>query len=297
MTITLSELETAGIRLESSDEHALVYDVFDAEGRKLTRAEFLKMYSHILYQMEAEPFDATKEKVCAEGDSWINILWPFSSIGGYQASFFDIIQKSKRYTTLDLAWPGDTLKSIVTKKEYQQPLQSKTYDYFIFSAAGNDVLGGKALKNILKPRSEINPSEPVESWINEAKADKAYGFVRQSYKAIADEVDKWSEGKTKMFIHGYDYPVPRFNGKWLGKPLAERGYDLIADAALIEKLMHYVVNRLYSDLGKVSASFNGVILLDLRNSVKGRWHDELHPQEAASRDIAEVFMAEMSLTA
>ena len=93
-----------------------------------------------------------------------------------------------------------------------------------------------------------------------------------------------------MLVHGYDYPVPRAGEPWLGKPFADKGYDLAGDAALISGIIALLVDSFYAMLNGVAANEGHVTVVDLRGVVAGRWNDELHPEAEASRDLANKYV-------
>lgn len=293
MPVGIYELDELGLRIKPNTDQAFVFDIYDAKGNKLNKEEFNKTYGEILSRLEE--VQLVGPKICAEGDSWINILWPLSSVLGHERTFFDVMQRTHKYRTLDQAWPGDTLENMISEKEYRQPIQSNTYDWFIFSGAGNDVLGGGKFKKFLKHRTGTDPSQPVETWLETSEVNKAFDFIAESYELVAREIETWSS-TTIMLIHGYDYPVPRENGVWLGNPLSDRGYDLLADAVQISKIMKYLVDRLHAVLESVASNHSRVRQMDLRNTIQGRWNDELHPKFPASQEIAAIFMTEIDAT-
>ena len=197
---------------------------------------------------------------------------------------------------LQRTYPGDTFDEILTGKEYEVALKSASYDFFVFSGGGNDVLGGGALTSFLKHRQDTDPSQPVETWLNMTSVEDAINKLTQGYSTIANETEVWASGKTIMLMHGYDYPIPRSGEPWLGKPLEDKGYHLADDAAQISSILTYLVDRFYGMLASTVAGSSVARLIDLRNTVNGRWNDELHPKSAASTDIASLIMNEMTPT-
>ena len=144
--------------------------------------------------------------------------------------------------------------------------------------------------------SSIDP-EAVDpgDWIVTKEFQGARDFVAVNYEIVAKEINTWSSSQTSMLVHGYDYPVPRDNGRWLGKPLQSKGYDLTQDAAIIARLLKYIVDSLYDTLEDVQKKQPHVTVVDLRGTVAGRWNDELHPMTAASTDLAALFMSQIDL--
>ena len=281
--------KTAAFRLEKNPAICLVYDVYDRRGRTISRQTVMEQY--LLEERTAwrrQPMRAaTGPKLCADGDSWINILWPLSALLGHQKTFFDVLQE--RYQTADVAYPGDTFKQILIEKDYRQPIQSGIFDFFIFSGGGNDVLGGGALVELLRWRSEGGGSSDPVKYLFAPLLKQTLDGLRDGYMDIADDVRMKSSGKTRMLVHGYDYPIPRSGGAWIGKPFQARGYDLRVDKQLITGILKYLVDQFYSMLDTVQRRRRNVSVVNLRNICAGRWNDELHPKAAASRDLADKF--------
>ena len=297
MADLLFELRAAGIRMEKSEEQALVYDVYDRTGKRLKRYEYEKRFAAPLRRLRSQvQAESAEIRVCAEGDSWINILWPLSSLFGHERTFFDVIQMSGNYENVDLAYPGDTFDEMLQEKEYEVALKSASYDFFVFSGGGNDILGGGALNSFLKHRQDTDPNQPAETWLDMTSVESAINKLTLGYSLIANETEVWASGRTIMLMHGYDYPIPRSGEPWIGRPLQDKGYHLVGDAAQISALLTYLVDRFYDMLASVAAGNPVARVVDVRNVVNGRWNDELHPKSAASTDIATLFMHEMTPT-
>lgn len=284
-------LKDAGIRVEADPDNALVYRFYDARsGLELERFEVERRIGGIEPAPAAPQASPTAPspaapgslptasaiKVLGEGDSWINLLWPFS---GFPKTFFDVLEG--RHDARSLGWPGDEFKDMISKKQYKSGLQSGIYQAFIFSGGGNDLLGGGALANILKDKPAGNPSG--EDCINRTELDNVMRRMRRGYRTLAQETAVWSPG-TILVIHGYDYAIPRNNGKWIGSQLQAKGYDPLAQ--LSRDIIRLLVDRFYSSLQIVANENSHVELANLRNTVGNRWHDELHPNSEAATDVA-----------
>ena len=282
---------TAAFRLEKSPSICLVYDVYDMRGRPVSRQKVME--EHLQDERTAWRRQtmraAVGPKLCADGDSWINILWPLSAVLGHQRTFFDVLQE--RYQTTDVAYPGDTFKQMLVEKDYGQPIQSGIFDFFIFSGGGNDVLGGGALVELLRWKSEGGGSSDPRKYVFAPVLKQVLDTLRDGYMEIADDVRVKSSGRTRMLVHGYDYPIPRNDGVWIGRPFQAKGYDLRADKQLVAGILKHLVDQFYSMLEAVRRRRRNVTIIDLRNVCAGRWNDELHPKSAASRDLALKFRA------
>ncbi len=284
-----SETTSENVIIKPNEKICLVYDVEDQKGKRLTRKDLFSTVLKDKRQLPTAEAERKRIRVCADGDLWINILWPFSAIAGYNPTFFDIIQNDFSYQTADRAYPGDTFQQIRSEKDYRPLIESGSFDFFIFSGGGNDILGGGALRNLLKWRDEVSGPDP-KKYIHTLILKDALDTLRSGYQEIAKDV--WARslpGRTRMLVNTYDYAVPRRNGVWLGKPLTDLGYDLRSDKVLIEGIIKHLVDSFHAMLSRV----RHVTVVDVRNTVNGRWNDELHPKQPASVDIAAKFKSVM----
>lgn len=282
--------QTGALFPKPNEAVALVYDVYDSRGRLVTRPKVYR--TPLERRRRAAPDKLAKAgeiRVTSDGDSWVNILWPLSAVAGYSQTFFDIIEADPRYYATGTAYPGDTFQQIRVEKDYRQNVASESFDYFIMSAGGNDFLGGGALRNLLRWREEGDGIDPT-SHLNMQWLQMSLETLRSGYQEIADDVRSISGRKrTKMLVNTYDYPTPRPDGIWLGKPLIQKGYNLRTDKILIDKIMKHLVDSFYLTLRRV----RHITVVDVRDTVKGRWTDELHPRKAGSIDVAKKFKAVM----
>ena len=265
---------------EKHPDVALVYRLF-SKGRLIEpQREFATDRLRTEFETAAS---AKGVKLCADGDSWINILWPMSSAFGHEKTFFDVLEES--YFSNSAAWPGDTFEEILQEKDYLTLIRSGIYDFFIFSGGGNDVLGGSALVKLLKRKDAGGNSSDPTKYLNNSDVERVLSSIKAGYLNISNDVKEQSK-KTMMFVHGYDYPVPVKGEPWLAKPFEKRGYDLQVDKVLISDILGNLVDRFYSTLGQVADNAENVKVINLRGIVNGRWNDELHPKKEASEDIA-----------
>ncbi|NTJ36269.1 hypothetical protein G6K86_32210 [Agrobacterium rhizogenes] len=278
---------------------SLVFEVLKPDGTPLTQDEFQRQ------KVDQHPADADRERptspldhrlgttpfqLCAEGDSWINILWPLSAVEGYNESFVDIIEEDSRFTVNNLGWPGDTFEDIVKAEQFKGPIQSGIYDFFILSGGGNDFLGGGSLVNFVKNFSEVGGSATAEECIEAAKLDAIFSDVAKGYHRVLKEVRLWSPN-THIFIHGYDHAIPRVGGKWMGTPFHELGYDLTTP--LPEEIIRIVVDKFYLLLAGVAGTDKHVHLVNVRGTLQNHWHDELHPDHEGAILVSKKFIEPM----
>lgn len=279
------------LSFEKDPAICLVYHTKDLRGRYLAKSEYISLkLDGQLNRSDTEVHSGSSPKICADGDSWINILYEISKYFGYQMTFFDVIEE-KRYYARSVAWPGDTFEQMLLERDYHSLVGSGIFDYLIFSGGGNDLLGGGALTQFLRHRADVTGSD-AEKYLRIDLVKDVVRRLEAGYMAIADDVKALSRPhNTKMLVHGYDVPTPLKDGPWLGGPFNRRGFDLKKDKALINDILTYLVNELYDLLHRVEAKKTNVKVVDLRGCVAGRWNDELHPKKAASIDIAARFTA------
>lgn len=239
-------------------------------------------------------------KVLVEGDSWANILYPWSEyFFGYNEAFPNFIERDPRFYYRNIGWPGDTLEDIVTSSHapdgrkgadsgLYQPIRSGIFDFLVFSGGGNDFLGGGQLECFLKPY-RAGTTDPWEC-LDRAKVDGIYDKIRDQYLQIISLVNV-SSPQTKILLHGYDHAIPKSGGRWLGVPFTSKGYT--PESPLCSYIIAVLVDRMYELLGEIAASNRTVRVVDVRGLCSNHWHDELHPDRVAARAIADKFIGEM----
>lgn len=253
-------------------------------------------YRSLRYATDPKEFEY---RVVVEGDSWANILYPWSTLFHYNEAFPNFIERDPRFYYNNVGWPGDTLENIVDRslstniadeadKGLYVPIKSGIFDFLIFSGGGNDFLGGGELKKFLKPyRSGI--TDPWEC-LDLEKVDQVYKRVAKLYRRIIKFVND-SSSNTQIFVHGYDHAVPRSGGKWLGTPFTSMGYR--PEAKICADIIAALVDRMYETLALIAASNHTVHVVDVRGLCRNNWHDELHPNSLAAKAIAEKYIRTM----
>ena len=56
MKIDQQNFKKSGIRIEINDERLLAYDIYDANGTKLTNEEFVENYTKTISRIKSEPY-------------------------------------------------------------------------------------------------------------------------------------------------------------------------------------------------------------------------------------------------
>ena len=230
----------------------------------------------------------------SEGDSWFQ--FPIL-IKETIDNLFD------KYLIYSVGAAGDTLRNMVYGRrtkgetEYMQALikQRDRVKAFLFSAAGNDIIGESeetgepVLMELL--RDFNGDTSDVIGHINLAALGEKLAFLRDGYSEVIGTVreDERFEG-LPIIIHGYDYVFPypassddprnpkhAAKDKWLGAPLDQRG---ILDTTLRRKIISFMIDQLYEmliDLAGDSAD-TGIWVVNCRGALPAvtDWADEIH---------------------
>jgi hypothetical protein len=272
------------IRLEPEPGQAFVLQPYELDGTPVPRNEAVQRRRERRARARIEK--RTTARICADGDSWINILYPLSKPFGHQATLFDILEDHYGHNnTENVAFPGDTFSDMLDRKDYRGLLTANTWDYFIFSGGGNDFLGG--LGNLLRRKSDVKGTTPADC-LKKRKVNSAFAGIKRGYIEIAKDVAKRAP-RVKMLVHSYDYPIPRENGPYLGKRLTNLEYDLVKDKELIAGILKLLIDQFHQTLTEVAKTQRHVQVVSLRGLVK-HWNDELHPKKKSSEDLAQVFI-------
>ncbi len=236
----------------------------------------------------------------AEGDSWFHFPLPDTH---------DIVEQlSGDYSIWTVAGAGDTADDMVRSKEYVGALAQNVDRVvgFLFSAAGNDVIGANesnnaAISRLLKSRQR--GADDAASHVDRAALAQVLGKLERNY----DEVVKTIRANPRLkrlpiFIHGYDYAVPggypqdprpkkiyANQGKWLGDPMRAKG---ITETSLQRKIIVALIDALYQMLDRVAQKHRNVYVVNLRRKLTDvwqDWEDEIHGTTYGFGNIASKF--------
>ncbi|WP_299479870.1 hypothetical protein [uncultured Roseibium sp.] len=272
-------------RYEKDPNRCLAYHVLDDTRAPLSQEQVAVEWSASGKGDDAQAIRVRRSpmRVCAGGDSWINVVIEVSRYLGYNKTFFDILEGY--YQTASSAWPGHSFDDMISEKPFRVHVDTGVYDYLVFSGGGNEVLGGVALTKILKDRSAALGSDQPEDFLQMDRLEAILEKLKDGYVEVAEYLRKRAP-RTQLLVHGYDYPVAQSDGPWFGRPFVKRNFRFEADKELITGILHYLVDRFYGFLQEVDDQYPNVTLVDIRNVVRGRWTDEFHPDLDASKDIA-----------
>ena len=154
---------------------------------------------------------------------------------------------------------------------------------------GNDVVGNGRLGDFLRQRVS-----------GDTDPDNAANYIKTNFYTMLDGViDLWAElcdqvqkdhPKVVIFGHGYDYVLPRVNGRWLGKPLEQKGFHPKWQrpmARQIIRVMMKAYNSRLEELENSKPNFRYVKLLGTVGTTQ--WFDELHPKTTGAKKLAKRF--------
>ncbi|MDS9468991.1 caspase family protein [Paracoccus sp. MBLB3053] len=202
-------------------------------------------------------------RIAAEGDSWFQ----------YPLRLFDVIDYvAERYAVFDSSAAGDLLENMARKREYLDALTQSGAEILLLSAGGNDVCAGGALADHLESfDASLRPADYLKRGYQDL-LDNAIAH----YERICRDVNSRFPGVT-IITHGYDYVIPK-SGRWLGKPMEERG---IRDRALQKRIAAEMIDQFNRELRRMAATLSHVTYVDCRGAVANdQWFDELHPDNA-----------------
>ncbi len=250
--------------------------------------------------------DPTIPVLVSEGDSWFQFPIVIKEV---------IDQLSDDYLVWSVGAAGDTAANMIFgpdkkfKTEYMRALrrQKDHVKAFLFSAAGNDIIGEdpetktSALFDIL---NEFNGHlDDVQGHINSTVFEQRLATLRRGYERVIHNV-RTEPGLENLpiLIHGYDYVFPfpfgdddprnpfyAENDGWLGKPLKEKDIPTSLGREIIREL----IDGLYTMLEDVAGSSNdsNVWVVDCRGALPELtdWADEIHGTSDGFSRVAERF--------
>lgn len=243
--------------------------------------EIYTMLRAIEKDRNIEKFGVSKKPdIVAEGDSWFRhgcVRWL------YPCAIANVISKNENYNTNNIAYWGDTLSSIWSKKEYMKEIDPDDTEFFMLGGGGNDLQ--KGIDRFIHNYSE---ERPLDEYLTQEGKD-ALALMGDQYRGILSEVSS-AFPKVKILCHGYDYPRPRNGSKYIGKYLQEK--------KIPEKKMNAVINPVIDQLNTViktevkevpQATF--INLLNVTDDYT--WHDDMHPDTDGFMALAEKFETKM----
>jgi hypothetical protein len=223
------------------------------------------------YRRRIEAGD-TSLRFVAEGDSWFH----------YPIILCDVLDwLSEDYAIFDLAAAGDTLENMKRGiSNIIDVIQREGSQGFLLSGGGND-LAGNRLTLLLRPYTPDPSGGPLyktaQDYIIMHRLDACLTQIIADYRDFFDVLTgKFPD--LKIFCHGYDWMLPRFDGQYLWPIMEERKIQEPLRAQII-KIMVDQFNARLQQLAS-SVTYGGrVIYVNCRGAVgnKTKWFDEIHP--------------------
>jgi len=250
----------------------------------------------------------------SEGDSWFQFPLIIREV-------VDALGDHHNYNIWSVGAAGDTAENMVFgpqrpgKCEYMIALrrQKARVKAFLFSAAGNDIIGedpitGRpVLEGLLRPFN--GDVHDVEGHINLDLLREKLDFLRGAYTTVIANVrNEPGLHSLAMIFHGYDYPFPYPFGsddprapiyadkdEWLGSAFSSRG---IRDPAHRRNILIFLIDQLYLLLNDLAgdSEATGVWVVNCRGTLTDvqDWNDEIHGTTDGFRKIADRFAQVLS---
>ena len=165
--------------------------------------------------------------IVSEGDSWFQ----------YPIVLKDVIDNlMESYAVFSLGAAGDTQADMIASGDYRDAIAEEGADVFLFSASGNDVLGGGSLADMLY---DYSPGMAARDVVRQDSLARTLDAIEDGHATVIDQALAINQRLAVLF-HGYDKPVPRRDGRWLGKPMTSRGIPAFLQA----EVTGYLIDRL-----------------------------------------------------
>ena len=223
--------------------------------------------------------DKDQPRWVAEGDSWFH--FPLTQ----PDDIVETMLKKKR-AVYTIAGAGDEIRQMLNPAAYRSALRDTGAKVLIFSGGGNDMLGGdpdKLAKLLPAFKPGMKPDQALTSKY-EAQMQSAINHYRSLFADMNSRFpDVW------LFCHGYDYAVPRKDGKYIYPAMKKKGFP---DTGFMWSVVKLMVDRFNAALAHEAGKAGGRIrYVNLRNTVAKpsasyaeaitHWHDEIHPTTAS----------------
>lgn len=240
--------------------------------------------------------------IVSEGDSWFQ--FPFLI-----RDTIDHLGEDHLVWSLDAA--GDTAEAIVYRDaEYLEGLQEQKQNQveaFLFSAAGNDVIGEDETGEpvLLRLVKQYRPGCDAVWHVDRTELDRVMRSLEAAYRQVVATVRSDEDLATlPILLHAYDHPLPggqpgdprtplwAAQDRWLGRALRSKG---IEDVTLQRDVVRLLIDETYDMITRVAgdSAVTGVHVVDVRGCLPEvtDWADEIHATDAGFGRVAERFRA------
>ena len=246
----------------------------------------------------------------AEGDSWFQFPFVIRET---------IDHLGEDYLIHCLSAAGDTAQNMVFGhlgrggQEYLAELDALAGQVraFLFSAAGNDIIGEDVeagdgtpvLSSLLRaPGGDPSqpPSEP-EPYIDQAAVTARLGELDRAYRHVIAQIRSRPHFRElPILVHGYDVPFPHPWGdedrrnprwaasdQWLGRAFAGAGVE----GPVRQRILRNLIDQLYAMLDRLAVDDDHVHVVDCRGALPHLvdWADEIHATSTSYAAVAARF--------
>ncbi len=233
--------------------------------------------------------DNDRMVIVTEGDSWFQ--YPrFKRLGITLSKevrdVVDYLIEDDRFAVKSLGSAGDVIRNMFHRSEYLEAIDEYQPRAFVLSGGGNDFF--EVFPNMVR-KGSIDDVESFlkTTWLTEIEVISTY--YRGIFEILANEAPELD-----IFVHGYDYVMPRPDGKWIGRPMIDTcGLTKDADR---KGLIKFIMDRFNKSIEDLCKDYPNVHFINIRGTVPQDpqfWHDEIHPNDHGFRLVADKFIAKM----
>jgi lysophospholipase L1-like esterase len=202
----------------------------------------------------------------------------------------DVLIRDYGYPILNLARWGDTLADIVVAGEYLPHIGTGRADTLLFSAGGNDILGGGELWRFLKLFDVDHATAADAPYYILPEFYQNLDDICEVYKGVIENIRMTPSLSGTMVVgHGYDYVIPRQSGPWLGEPMMRQGLHPYFHAKLCRAIVKIMMDALNAKLSVFQTIFpSNFTYVNLRGTLtaESEWFDELHAKSNGAKKFA-----------
>ncbi len=253
---------------------------------------------------------STRDVLVAEGDSWFQFPVFIREVIGH-------LDKSFLISCASAA--GDTARNMVfgrprrEETEYMIELerQRDRVRAFLFSAAGNDIIGEDELVRDGTPvlrKILVNPgngSATPADYVRHDELKARLDFLEQAYSRVVSDIRARAHfARLPILVHGYDVPYPwpwgdsdRRNPRWARKDqwLGSAFQPIGIEGPLRREILRYLIDQLYGMLERVAGIASDVHVVDCRGALPelSDWADEIHGTSEGFEKVAKRFQAKL----
>ncbi|MCH9688596.1 MAG: SGNH/GDSL hydrolase family protein [Deltaproteobacteria bacterium] len=214
--------------------------------------------------------------VLCEGDSWLS--HPFiHELGDFLAN-----DPRNAFHLLNRAAAGDRLVKVAAEREHEAELAKSTFDLFVLSGGGNDLL--LDFGDFLRPGPHPADAAPA-TLIREAMHEHMTGLM-DVMRGLLLGVRRL-DATMPILVHGYDYlrVAAPGRGPFLGPHFDQAG---IEDPQQRQATLDHIIDRYNEYVRGAAAAVPDVEVVELRGIVsEDQWYDEIHPNREGFRGLAE----------